>query len=1202
MYYSGDLVTSPLQKITCLNGIGVFVNLTHFEANDQYISDASDIGSMTSICSSAPLDDLSLSNNCITDIEFLKNFGSLSTVNLSDNLIDVLKYNNGTDDISIFANSFGALSTLNLLGNRAISSNDLSALIGCTNLSSLDINNTLCDYDLNTLNVLKNVFSATLTSFSLSRNGNNYTLTKTAIETYISALSDTTNAVGAAITNGLDLQQTVTLAAAVSGVTYTISFLDTNVYGANGFTNTGDWGTNGGNFTTLVNVNSTVGTIFDCHIYMKIWDSANTEKALKLQSEDSTSYSSSMFDPAMWAYIVNNGTVDANGYVIFNPEEISITSDVGLKSLKGLYVFTSTDTPLTSITIENQKHLTETFDGIMAALTSLKISRTFITASALSGLSYCQALVTLDLSLASGIDYLAIATGDTPLVAIICRINTLKNLYVNNQYNILCYDDDGKNLINSVVAHFNYSNYLFNYTGTDARLLSSFTNLVVLSATDGSVSSVKKFYNAALVSSAKDYLFVSKRHKVQNTSDEILYRYSNAVENLKYDVTLVSDLGTDVERLNTLEKYSGGSTTLNNKYLIYKTDINTTGGVKYYLPSTFTYFGKTLTLSWTSSVASYLTTENGGSRIDISSYTSTSDSEFTLSYTLTGDGISFSGQYTFYIVANVAEVTPTNKLPLYYLELPDENGDLVLVDASTVFDSPRLMYVLFNECGDTKGSVKKDSLNRYYLPYSSIVSFTKINIDNKGIPSIDGFEIFKNLRDFIVNVSNIISIEAIKDMELNTFSYTNTNDSAASNGDVSLLTDFSPLYNSQNSLTSFKYAKKGAVFAEDLNFLTAFPKLTTVDIGLADAYSYYRYIATFNNFVYELFNNTAVTSFTFYGNTFTSYNEYAAEAAKYYDYLNTDDMGAVDFVVDWLDNFRFVYDGAALSNDGDTANFKIPAILDVGEYYDENGNLQSSGDLYKIIWKSLSSYLEVGSYTFYGRTTAVVLNGTSRTLSSGNTLTEEELNYLLLDMNFRNNKLMGYSEVYLPVTITGINKNTSGVNYITAKIKVGDYYHQKTYTINDETIKEMERLKIEDGHGVYILPTCYTVATLSANKGYVIFSYTKKGANNATNTITVLIINDFAALAAATENATITSWQSNHTLKIYSNFTAADITAVQTVISAYVNTYSGSPTQAQLDALVATLTTEGQKEYFGYWRLLYSQSTALALKALNSVE
>lgn len=362
-------------------------------------------------------------------------------------------------------------------------------------------------------------------------------------------------------------------------------------------------------------------------------------------------------------------------------------------------------------------------------------------------------------------------------------------------------------------------------------------------------------------------------------------------------------------------------------------------GSSYVLPTTITLNGGIKkNLNWSLS-ATYTGITIANNTLALTNAATGNNGSFTIN-------TSPSNEYVVAIDTSVQDVEQPDIIANMFVELSGGT----YVRANEIFSSSRLIYWVYNNDANTYHI--NDASNRTskviqhrngetfvvteanILSQAEILATTNINIktvggSGHGITSIKGLEIFVNLKSFTNVETAMTSIEELRNMKLTHFSYINQTDNF-------LIADWSPLYNSFDTLVSFSYGVNTGerLNYTDLSWLMGFgPQLTTIKVTGKNGYEKtlsFQYIVSWFNF------NRPDTEIK-YNNQIIVPREDIRKAANILE-----KFASTDPSITYLNNYELRINGPSGI---------LPSAIDFG------------GVLYDITWTMASKYLTFDALT-----------------------------------------------------------------------------------------------------------------------------------------------------------------------------------------------------------------------------------------------
>lgn len=656
----------------------------------------------------------------------------------------------------------------------------------------------------------------------------------------------------------------------------------------------------------------------------------------------------------------------------------------------------------------------------------------------------------------SGSDNLAqIIDGLTALTSL--KINNEYNYYgvynVGEYLNDLAYYDSDSNALNAVSAIS---------FGTVTAANADFTHVYGTGADDLTHSYITRSRSAKLTANEQWWTNNAITSNLYGDNINLFNVVDSASDfNFGNDVTsLTQNMTALVNYISAFNKDEGsrreivvGQTENGSlKDWLYYTDIGLTAtddnnvawnGITFFLPTSFKLFGEDVQITWTaaydsddvsSTCSNYvenLLLTNSGNATDgyikkFCLYDANNALDFkyldtiALNASAVFNGSTYNISKVFTIFRSydylAVEETGLSDSGDYYLELTTG----VLTPASEVFISRRLIDWLFTKTdanngmyvGSTEITAPSNVAGSFtragtgeavtsgkYFSKATIDSVTKLNINNAsnsiGALSFEGLQIFTNLNDLTIAKGYPVSLEPFSDMKLEKFEYTCSNAESTNN----IIQDFSPLYNSRDTLTSFKYGSSGFHHVDDMSFLLSFPNLKVIEIDSGSNYytgisemPWLHYMAAVmlarNNATANTDDNVKLTvNKEVIVNNDGSYKQtiLTPELRRAAEILGELE-GGHEFGVDYRNEFELVLNGNAVNSDPDNDEVNnvwtasLPSSINIG------------GELFPLEWITLSSFIDISASPVSADEEGYFTNGASRSWTM--TITDKTDNFL----------------------------------------------------------------------------------------------------------------------------------------------------------------------------------------------------------------
>ena len=693
--HSYSLINCPQWVIT-LKGVELFENITSITVTDNLISDITHLSDLTQ------LTQINLSGNIISDISALSSL-PISILNLSYNPINSLSAVSGTLKSSI--------DTLILTYCTQIGGAQLSYLVGANNLNTLRLFGTACAYDfyeesgqkrdaIYWLNQINRTINLTLNTNTLN------VVTPLQINTFYNYYAFLT-----AIDHSVYSDNTAyVITETVEGITYTKTFNDRVFFYKD---------TLGKNSTALIKITSDANPQFVA--YREIGFNNPNSTANYTVVSNGQSYLLNLFNSRLFAFILDNQeirTVDSVNQIISVKDNITInvTSDIGFYSLEGMQYLQVSNLYVTD------NNLIKTWTQFSAtnftnSVTNLTIESGFLKAVDLAFLSYTTKINSLDISRCKGINYY-----DAVFLANIIKQNTtIRTLSVNDAKGIFNFISS-----NSFVSARDYVIALFN-----AKNIAYCSNVGVMTNI------------TALAFNAQN----GERYYYPDISNTLSY-YALISSNANKYVALINPTTTNNGTRYATNVTASALAAANGRrvvpIIISWTEINTTEGIKIYLPKNMTEIGESYYIEWritSTSTTALLTFIDGVvllNRSNLNAYSALSSVRLRAYFYKIEGGVpvsSTSTAYNFYITItfiNKTERVLTNTN--YYLQLLEENAEYGQAD---YFDGTYYYYQAANifKSGNLLDYMYKDNKLSTSTTVGKAIGNIR-NIYNNDIPSL----------------------------------------------------------------------------------------------------------------------------------------------------------------------------------------------------------------------------------------------------------------------------------------------------------------------------------------------------------------------------------------------------------------------------------------------------------------------------------
>ncbi|NCA91885.1 leucine-rich repeat domain-containing protein [bacterium] len=1045
--------------LSSLKGIELLKNINNIEIRNNSLADMSSLiglagwenrrirltsTAIASTSNTCGITTLNFSENLINDISALKDMTKLVSLNFTRNMLQTTLVNG----VSVFASSVKTITNITLLGNYQISLADITALrtavetAGQTALTILNIDATRCVADKDTLIETGKIANYSSGSLSLSLNGATSVVTESDVASFLNDIAADTDPSGVGMADytsvGFQLGKNFSLTRSINGNSYTLSLRNSsNLINSDGTPLSSMYYKIAQTTTDLLI--KKVGTAYAANYQINLIDISGSSPTVLPFVLDGVERTQSDFDPSLWAYVMRRATNRGTYYSYTSPGLLSITSEIGMRSLKGMEYFANTN----SVKIENQAYLTDLFCGNFSSLTALYVGKTGIREQGLASLRYVPNLNTLNLNENEGINFISpisyfdgVNTVNTTLAKLILsNLSNLQYLYINNQLNFDVYG--GSTNYQNLLRHLDGDKYLFNLTpqeiGSNARTLSSFASLDIAKIGLNNLNRKKWYRDYNLVAAYEKYI-----------TDESIKNYSSFESNNAVSFINISSLLTYVRNLALLET----ALDVEREFLpdkLYQYGIEESG-VEIYLPKNFYYAGQKYKFIWELLEGSgdYLTEEENGYILSINSYNyleieGVFDTLISLGYSVVNADTetvlipqSIDTRKDIEIVlSELSYNNPTEKLAPYYIEVSNGEGGTHLVQASEIFDSGRFLCWIFNNKNEVLSTVTsanyadlnmtENDVGKYYIDLSKRANLLSMNISYEGISSIKGIEIFTSLSDLTINNGSVVSLEPIRQLSLTAFRYVSRR--SANNFKIN---DFSPLDNSKDTLVTFEYVSDGNANIEDLSFLLSFNSLSAINIGgNTDDYNKtmsFRYIVNY------FAANKPSTVITYNGVIQTRGDSQENKATKI---LSSLDVTNSDFI--YIDNFVLkINDDIQIDNGKKTA--KLMTYINMG------------GDFYPIIWQNLSSHISVGELIYHGESFVSPIDGT--VIAENTVISDSYYSLLFTTQEYLDILIEGKGRFERNLSLAVGEAKLQG-ELLLARIKLGEYYFERIITIKD---------------------------------------------------------------------------------------------------------------------------------------------------------
>lgn len=640
----------------------------------------------------------------------------------------------------------------------------------------------------------------------------------------------------------------------------------------------------------------------------------------------------------------------------------------------------------------------------------------YIDFASLTGLDYTEE--TIDPTL------LSIAGSKTSIAKIFAATPSLKTLRINNEYNYFevyyknvsqtAEEDYRTNLTANNLEHFKDNPKFFN-TDVDVSRFTTLDILMVYDPFSGNMWAANWEFN---------YNYCIKRYYLNNPSlsNYTWINNSNVSSRFnEYFITSVNGAYRDTNSYNFITRMTDyESTVVGNEYIRQilpraNEDIGFNIGdgasYSYITPAYYMLYGNQVNVTYSynfrlteSSADLYLNIPgisiidgNGNIVID-------SDSAVTILNTIkaaTGADTNIyyirfnvwcgSAYYEFKLRINIVPteikevMPPSNYILEYCLEI---NG--TLVPTIDYFPSTRFIHWLYNVAPGNSSLAKLNNGNPYYLSTLSNEKdgypigtkyISKTVIDsmyfmrltpsgtsmNAMVTTIEGIQLFSNLKEIHLGRGLITSIEPLAQMRLISFTcdlqiFYDSYDALEFKDNANhvrpmhnVIFDWSPLYNSKDTLEVFSYAFNNSYVGSrqytstlgllDLTFLKMFTKISHIYIQEGDrqgnsGVNYNRYLPAFSTFAawMQLYRNLQVfqvSGINYLGYTDDIRSDTKKAATVFNSFTGTN-------AIEYKNNFELVFKNGNQS-------YQLPININVG------------GEFFDLSWTSLSGHVSIGS-------------------------------------------------------------------------------------------------------------------------------------------------------------------------------------------------------------------------------------------------
>lgn len=686
---------------------------------------------------------------------------------------------------------------------------------------------------------------------------------------------------------------------------------------------------------------------------------------------------------------------------------ITVDTDAGITSLKG----TEKIPLLTTVRIEHNPVTELGFVSSNSSVTSLTVAYSAMTESGAASLDMLTALTAFDFSKVGGIDYTA-AVGSTSIADILSGISSLTSIRINNTYNYFGAAAADLGITSDAQWMDSASSFTFGVNDISDYARGVLSVLVGRTGCLGGVTG-EKYYadrtHTSLVYTVDKWWSENTYASAFNISAFAAPASADYSRLTKFTTTGGSDAAW-VNLLKYLSEISVGSSAAANGITqipstLYYADFSGTdliygadrSSITFTLPSTFCMFGETYTVTWTAKLNS--ATDKTASLIDSTgdytafTFSSSNDAvNFVNNDIITLTGVCSNGKAVTHAITIYRDNTASTKyyqalssddnlLTSFYIEMEDGQ----IVPAAQFFDSYRLLNWIFNhqKFGNSSNAMRNSSnadvspvavsasgrtdltggryIGKYvtleasgkYFRYSDVLSVASVTIGtsssaNIGVISLEGIQLFKNISSLNLVGSYYMSIEPLSNLHLASFEYSNDTTNVAN----PIIQDWSPLYNSRDTLTTFKYGTGAkAVYGDDFSFLMSFPNLTTITIGSSDCSTNLDKIPGFRYMLAWFYINNRQLTVTFSGSVIYRNGSYSDGA------ITAEEIAAAQILSSFisLDSSGFVYKNnyELQFKNGFDASGTTSATLP--------GYISAGGKKYYIEWISMSSYLTVAT-------------------------------------------------------------------------------------------------------------------------------------------------------------------------------------------------------------------------------------------------
>lgn len=393
----------------------------------------------------------------------------------------------------------------------------------------------------------------------------------------------------------------------------------------------------------------------------------------------------------------------------------------------------------------------------------------------------------------------------------------------------------------------------------------------------------------------------------------------------------------------------------------------------------------------------------------------------------------------------------------------DSSGTTYLVRGSEIFDSGRFQYALIQKF---VSNLLYESSSSSHIVGTVISTGNRLNVttlsvsysngQSKAISSIEGIQIFVNLKEFDFSGGIFQSIEPLRTLKLTKFLY-RTSDTNT----YTMVEDFSPLLEgSADTLTIFQYASRSNTFVNDFSFLLNFKNLQSVYIFSVSVNSGGNQNIWWNENVYKSYKYMYLSNFAYMVDSLASNNIKVIVNKIMLDnnpYIETDSAkGNNEYTVkvktEYKEAIRLlglyetssVFDLSPEIVNNHMLNISKDSTILNNNYVYLPATLNDSGKLYLIDYTSVSASLNNISYVL-------------KTSTGEEVLTASEAEALIKTSDFYSNQLSKTSVLYVKIEVasnaiqTTLFKNC-GYLKLNMRILVGTgetkYYTERTLTLN----------------------------------------------------------------------------------------------------------------------------------------------------------